>query len=122
VGQNPKRGVVMKYLNVNPDDFGACRGVNRGVIEAHRQSILASASLLVKAPWRNEAAALSRTAPELSCHPGYDDPGYSIGFAAEPETELRKLCSPRIREVLAEQSIQLIICHDRAKLLASAAT
>ena len=58
---------------------------------------------------------------ELSCHPGYHDPDYPTGYSAERETELRTLCSPRIREVLAEQSIQLVSYHDLAKLLVSAA-
>jgi predicted glycoside hydrolase/deacetylase ChbG (UPF0249 family) len=56
----------MKYLIVNGDDFGASRGINRGIMEAHQRGILTSASLLVNRPASNEAAALSRTAPELS--------------------------------------------------------
>ena len=56
----------MKYLIVNGDDFGASRGTNRGIIEAHRRGILTSASLIVNAPWSKEAASLSRAAPDLS--------------------------------------------------------
>jgi len=56
----------MKWLIVNGDDFGASRGINRGILEAHRSGILTSASLLVNTPWSGEAAALSRGAPELS--------------------------------------------------------
>lgn len=56
----------MKYLIVNADDFGASCGVNRGIMEAHQRGILTSASLLVDAQEAKEAAALSRTAPNLS--------------------------------------------------------
>jgi chitin disaccharide deacetylase len=56
----------MKYLIVNGDDFGASRGINRGILEAHRRGILTSTSLLVRTPWSEEAAGLSRATPELS--------------------------------------------------------
>ena len=59
---------------------------------------------------------------ELSCHPGYLDPNYRTGYAAEREIELRTLCDPRVREVLAEQSIRLISYHDVARLPLSAGT
>ncbi|HEX2665994.1 MAG TPA: ChbG/HpnK family deacetylase [Candidatus Acidoferrum sp.] len=56
----------MKYLIVNADDFGASCGINRGIMEAHERGILTSASLLVDAQGAKQAAALSRTAPNLS--------------------------------------------------------
>ena len=221
----------MKYLIVNGDDFGASRGINRGILEAHQRGILTSASLLVDAPGSEEAARLGRAAPELSvglhvdlanrhgdcraelsrqlarfaelmgrgpthldshhnghraaqalpyfldlarqhglplrehspvryfskfygqrggeryleqvsverlacmlemtiedgitelsCHPGYVDPEFSSGYHAEREAELRTLCDPRIRQTLAEHTVQLISYHDLAKALASAAT
>ena len=56
----------MKYLIVNADDFGASRGINYGIIDAHRRGILTSTSLLVDAPWSEEAAKLSRAVPNLS--------------------------------------------------------
>jgi predicted glycoside hydrolase/deacetylase ChbG (UPF0249 family) len=56
----------MKYLIVNGDDFGASRGINRGIIEAHRCGILTSTSLIVTTPWSEEAAFLSRATPALS--------------------------------------------------------
>ena len=57
---------MMKYLIVNGDDFGASRGINRGIIEAHRRGILTSASLIVNAPRSEAAALLSRAVPDLS--------------------------------------------------------
>jgi len=228
---------MVKYLIVNADDFGASRGINRGILEAHRRGILTSTSLLVNAAASGEAAELSRSAPglsvglhadvrselsanadsgrlrgaldaqlarfeellgrpathldshhnvhrdlralpdfldlareqglplrehsavryfskfygqwggethleqisaeslarmleteiaegitELSCHPGYIDPDYSSGYSKEREAELRALCDPRIRQVLAEQSIQLVSYHDLGKLAVSSAT
>jgi len=55
-----------KFLIVTGDDFGASPGINRGIVEAHRQGILTSASLIVNMPWSEEAASSSRTLPRLS--------------------------------------------------------
>jgi predicted glycoside hydrolase/deacetylase ChbG (UPF0249 family) len=55
-----------KVLIVTADDFGLSRGVNRGIVDAHRQGILTSASLMVYRPAAVEAAALSRDCPALS--------------------------------------------------------
>ena len=55
----------VRYLIVNGDDFGAGHGVNLGIIEAHRRGVLTSTSLMVDTPWSEEAAVLSRTAPDL---------------------------------------------------------
>lgn len=227
----------MRYLIVNADDFGASRGVNRGIIEAHEVGILTSTSLLVNAAGSAEAAELGRASPglsvglhadvrnelnaaansgrlrkvlneqlarfekligrppthldshhnvhrdpqalcdfldlarehglplrehsparyfskfygqwggethleqisaeslvlmleteigegitELSCHPGYVGPDYPSGYSTEREVELRTLCDPRIRQVLAEQSIQLISYHDLGNFVVSSAT
>ena len=53
---------------------------------------------------------------ELSCHPGYAEPDYPGGYGIEREAELRTLCDPIIRQVLAAHSIQLVSYHDRDKL------
>jgi predicted glycoside hydrolase/deacetylase ChbG (UPF0249 family) len=55
-----------RVLIVNADDFGQSRGINRGVIEAHRNGIVTSASLMVRWPAAVEAAASARAHPELS--------------------------------------------------------
>ncbi len=227
----------MKFLIVNGDDFGASRGANRGILEAHRQGILTSTSLLVDTPWSEEAAALGRSAPELSvglhvdlhgqggptatgtrrrlreeldeqfgrfeklvgrppthidshhnvhrhaevlpgfldfagrhglplrehspvryvskfygqwggrthleqisvenlarmleteipdgiselsCHPGHLDPEHQTGYSAEREVELRTLCDPTLRAVLAANSIRLVSYRDLARLLKDA--
>jgi|SRR5881628_559821 len=55
-----------KLLIVTADDFGISPGVNRGVVEAHRDGILTSASLLVNRPACEAAVALGREYPALS--------------------------------------------------------
>jgi predicted glycoside hydrolase/deacetylase ChbG (UPF0249 family) len=55
----------VKYLIVNADDFGAGRGINRGIIEAHHRGIVTSTSLMVTTPWSEQAALLARAAPDL---------------------------------------------------------
>src|SRR5688572_7052681 len=223
----------MKFLIVNGDDFGASRGINRGILEAHRGGILTSTSLLVNAPGSADASGLLREAPELSiglhadldgygahasagpdraraaldeqlrrfeelvgalpthvdshhnvhrdpallpafvafarehglplrehspvryfskfygqwggrahlehigvtslarmlateigagitelsCHPGHVDPEYASGYAAEREAELRTLCDPSLRDVLAACSIRLVGYRDLGRLL-----
>jgi chitin disaccharide deacetylase len=56
----------VKRLIVNADDFGAGRGINRGIVEAHRDGILTSASLMVEMPGSEEAARLTAELPRLS--------------------------------------------------------
>jgi predicted glycoside hydrolase/deacetylase ChbG (UPF0249 family) len=54
-----------RYLIVNADDFGLTDGVNQGIIEAHEHGIVTSASLMVRAPAAENAAALARSHPRL---------------------------------------------------------
>lgn len=56
----------MRRLIVNADDFGAGRGVNRGIAEAFRDGILTSASLMAEMPGSEEAARLAGALPGLS--------------------------------------------------------
>ncbi len=55
-----------KICIVNGDDFGASIGVNRGIIEAHKDGILTSASLMINMPGCEEAVDLSAAHPNLS--------------------------------------------------------
>jgi chitin disaccharide deacetylase len=66
----------MRYLVVNADDFGACAGVNHGIVEAHRRGIVTSTSLMVGMPGSEEAAGLARECPRLSVglHAVVEDP------------------------------------------------
>jgi predicted glycoside hydrolase/deacetylase ChbG (UPF0249 family) len=55
-----------RTLIVNADDFGYSPGINRGIITAHEQGIVTSASLMVRWPRADEAAAYGKQHPELS--------------------------------------------------------
>lgn len=82
----------MKYLIVNGDDFGASRGSNRGILEAHQRGILTSASLLVNARRSEEAAVLARTTP-----------GLSVGLHADLRIESGPVSGQRFLGALREQ-------------------
>jgi predicted glycoside hydrolase/deacetylase ChbG (UPF0249 family) len=216
----------MKWLIVTADDFGMSAGINRGIVEAHREGILTSTSLLVDRPASEEATALGRACPtlsiglhlelspnaaeriaaevdaqltrfialvggppthvdshhdshrdprvlphlltwardtgvpvrgycgvrhlaqfygqwggethveqiavggllrllddhvregvtELTCHPGYAEPGLGSSYAAEREVEVRTLCDPRVRQAIHEKGIRLIGFADLSAL------
>ena len=55
----------MKRLIVNADDFGLSAEVNAGILRAHRDGILRSASLMVAEPYARAAAELARDNPAL---------------------------------------------------------
>lgn len=59
-------GKAKRYLIVNADDFGLSAGVNKGIIEAHENGIVTSASLMVRGICAAEAAAYSRERRSLS--------------------------------------------------------
>ena len=54
-----------RLLIVNADDFGLSEGVNRGIITAHEQGIVTSASLMVSGAAAGPAAAYARRRPQL---------------------------------------------------------
>jgi predicted glycoside hydrolase/deacetylase ChbG (UPF0249 family) len=98
----------MKYLIVNGDDFGASRGVNRGIVEAHRRGILTSTSLMVDAPFSEEAARLSRDLPDLSVGLHADLPGGDPEACAD---ELRRQVG-RFQELLGRPPTHLDSHHN----------
>jgi chitin disaccharide deacetylase len=49
-----------RVLIVNADDFGRSPGVNQGVIRGHEQGVVTSATLMVRWPAAEEAAAYAR--------------------------------------------------------------
>jgi predicted glycoside hydrolase/deacetylase ChbG (UPF0249 family) len=55
-----------RVLIVNADDFGRSPGVNRGVIRAHEEGIVTSATLMVRWPAAEDAAAYVRRSRSLS--------------------------------------------------------
>jgi chitin disaccharide deacetylase len=57
---------AMKQLIVNADDYGHTPGLSRGILDAHRQGIVTSTSVMVGSPQIEAAIAQVRTqAPEL---------------------------------------------------------
>ncbi|MDQ3817629.1 MAG: ChbG/HpnK family deacetylase [Acidobacteriota bacterium] len=61
-----------RYLVVNADDFGQSEGINRGVITAHEQGIVTSASLMVRWQGAAEAARYGLGHPRLSLGMHFD--------------------------------------------------
>jgi hopanoid biosynthesis associated protein HpnK len=55
-----------RLLIVTGDDFGAAPETNAGIIEAHRQGILTSASLMVTGAAAGDAVRLARESPDLA--------------------------------------------------------
>jgi predicted glycoside hydrolase/deacetylase ChbG (UPF0249 family) len=49
-----------RVLIINADDFGRSPGVNQGVIRGHEQGVVTSATLMVRWPAAEEAAAYAR--------------------------------------------------------------
>jgi predicted glycoside hydrolase/deacetylase ChbG (UPF0249 family) len=49
---------------------------------------------------------------ELSCHPGYVDPGFHSSYLHERETEMMTLTDGRIRQALGELGIELASYRD----------
>ena len=60
----------MKSLILNADDFGMTRGVNQGIIRAHREGILTSTTLMANGPAFDDAVDKIAANPKLGvgCH------------------------------------------------------
>jgi hopanoid biosynthesis associated protein HpnK len=56
---------LARQLVVNADDFGISRGVNRGIVEAHRDGLVTSASLMPNLPSAEDALTRATTCPDL---------------------------------------------------------
>jgi hopanoid biosynthesis associated protein HpnK len=54
-----------RRLVINADDFGRSSSINAAVIQAHREGILTTASLMVNEPASAEAVTLARAHPQL---------------------------------------------------------
>jgi predicted glycoside hydrolase/deacetylase ChbG (UPF0249 family) len=69
---------MSRFLVVNGDDYGASRGINLGILEAHTRGILTSTSLMVNMPATQEAVALAAEHESLSI-------GLHVNFTNEGE-------------------------------------
>lgn len=68
---SPERHLLtMKELILNADDFGLTRGVNEGIIRAHRDGVLTSTTLMANGRAFDEAVTCARANPRLGvgCH------------------------------------------------------
>jgi chitin disaccharide deacetylase len=54
---------------------------------------------------------------ELGCHPGYAEAAFPSGYHREREAEVKTLCAPGLRDILARYGFQLISYHDLPDLL-----
>ena len=80
----------------NADDFGASRGINRGIVEAHTEGVVTSTSCMVTGAAIAEAAAMSRDHPGLAIGLHWDvlgeddEPDYDLGDVAAVKDEFRR--------------------------------
>jgi predicted glycoside hydrolase/deacetylase ChbG (UPF0249 family) len=91
----------MKRLIVNADDFGLAESVNRGIIVAHRDGILTSASLLANGSAFDQAIAASRQFPQLSVGVHLN---ISEGRPVSPAAQIPSLVKPHPVPPLAQNS------------------
>jgi predicted glycoside hydrolase/deacetylase ChbG (UPF0249 family) len=62
--------LTQRYLTINADDFGFTHDVNAGIIEAHRQGVLTSTTLMANGDAFEDAVKLAAEEPSLDvgCH------------------------------------------------------
>ncbi len=84
----------MKEVILNADDFGFTRGVNEGIIRAHRDGILTSATLMANGTAFDDAVERAKANPRLGigCHLVLTG-----GFAVAPPEEIPSLVDARGR-------------------------
>ncbi len=81
----------MKELIINADDFGYTRGVNEGIIRAHREGILTSATLMANGAAFDDAVQSAKANPKLGvgCHLVLTG-----GNAVAPKDQIPSLADP----------------------------
>ena len=74
-----------RHVIVNADDLGASTGINRGILEAHLDGVVTSASLMVTGAAVEEAAELARRHDSLAVglHFDVDGEGASSPFSGD---------------------------------------
>ena len=95
-----------KIIIVNGDDFGASIGINRGLIEAHKNGILTSASLMINMPAAEEAIELSAAYPDLGV-------GLHVNFTNEGDPVIDLSDIEAARTELNEQYQRFVECAGR---------
>jgi chitin disaccharide deacetylase len=99
----------MKKLVVNADDFGFTRDVNQGIVDAHRDGILAAATIMATGAAFEDAVRLAKENPALDvgCHL------VLVGSPPFPETVAKLINAValgriRIYDELAEQVRRIV--------------
>src|SRR5262249_12130161 len=66
----PVRFPTVPRLIVNADDFGLTPGVNRGILQAHREGLVTSTTLMANSAAFEDAVPLAKSCPSLKvgCH------------------------------------------------------
>jgi predicted glycoside hydrolase/deacetylase ChbG (UPF0249 family) len=95
-----------RVLIVNADDFGLSSGVNAGVVKAHEQGILTSASLMVRFPAAAEAASYDGGSTRLSL-------GLHVDLG---EWELRNGVWETVYEVVPLERTEIVEAEVRAQI------
>lgn len=95
----------MKQLILNADDFGLTRGVNEGIVRAHREGVLTSTTLMANAAAFEDAVERARENPGLGvgCHLVLVG-----GKAVSPVTEIRSLAD---RDGYMPESLGLFVAR-----------
>jgi predicted glycoside hydrolase/deacetylase ChbG (UPF0249 family) len=83
----------LKRLIINADDFGFTRDVNAGIIQAHREGVLTSATLMANGDAFDDAVRLAHETPTLDvgCHLVLVQGLSVLNGHALPETPVRLL-------------------------------
>jgi predicted glycoside hydrolase/deacetylase ChbG (UPF0249 family) len=83
----------LKRLIINADDFGFTRDVNAGIIQAHREGVLTSATLMANGDAFDDAVRLAHETPTLDvgCHLVLVQGRSVLDGHALPETPARLL-------------------------------
>lgn len=108
----------MKRLIVNADDLGRTRGINEGILQAHREGVVTSATLMVNYPAAREVRDLLRKAPDLGVGLHVALTGGPLALPADRIPSLYGargraadkpdgLAGASVTEVLAEARVQL---------------
>jgi predicted glycoside hydrolase/deacetylase ChbG (UPF0249 family) len=93
---------VKKQLIVTADDFGMTRGVNEGIVAAHRSGVVTCASLMVNGGAFDCAVEMARQNPDL-------DLGLHLNLTHRPLRLLVALAKREIEVVQLEREIRVQI-------------
>ncbi len=80
-----------RVLIVNADDFGWSKEVNTGIVEAHRQGVVTSTTLMATMPGAEDAIQLARNCPDLGVGIHLT---LSAGIPASGENRVRDILAP----------------------------